>query len=162
MKLLLAASAAALLAIVNVAAPGEKKSDAKGTLTIEGKTYTLVNALAYEQIVFKKQEIALILSEKPLDTAKLKQSLKKNGNDDDFFPLDPHVKLSLDGAGELLQLSIHVGGANIIRSGDRNVQTKITIQEGVVKGTSGMTKADTFRDKPFKFDVSFDVKLMKP
>jgi hypothetical protein len=146
---------AGLVGLAAVAQGGEPKSMAKGTLTLKGTTYNLASALAYEQTVFKKKETVVILSEKPLDTARLKQSLQKNGNDDDFFPVVPHVKLAFDGAGELLQLSIHVRGDNIIRSGDRNVQTKITIQEGVAKGTAGTKKADGF-----EFDVTFEVAVI--
>jgi hypothetical protein len=136
------------------------KAKNKGTLTLEGKTYQLTSALAYQQTVFKKQEITVILSEKPLDLAKLKQSLQKNGNDDDFFPTQTHVKLSLDDAGELLQLSVHAGGANIIRSGDRNIQTNVMIQNGTAKGTAGTKKADTVRDMPFAFEFTFDVSVI--
>jgi Bacterial pre-peptidase C-terminal domain len=149
-----------VLALAGVAMPGEKKSEAKGTLTLGGKTYQLASALAYEQTVFKKKEIAIVLSEKPLDTAKLRQSLQKHGNDDDFFPTEAHVKLSCDGGGGLLQLSIHVGGANIIRSGDPNIKTKVTIQDGTVKGTAGMQKPDEFRNMPLQFDVAFEVPVL--
>lgn len=149
-----------MLGFVSLSRGGEPKSKAKGTLTLDGTAYRLTSALAYEQTVFKKKETVVILSEKPIDTTKLVQSLKKNGNDDDFNPFDVYVKLSLDGAGELLQLHVHCGGANIIRSGDRNVVTKATIQGATAKGTAGMKKADTFRDKPFEFDVEFEVAVL--
>jgi hypothetical protein len=165
MKSLLAGLVAAgLLAFVGAGWAGEKdapKTEGKGTLTLGGKTYQLANALAYEQTVFRKKEIAVILSEKPLDTAKLLQSLKKNGNDDDFFPTQVHVKLSLDGAGELLQLSVHAGGDNIIRSGDRNIKTSAAVKDGSVKGTAGTKTDDQVRDKTFKFDVTFDVAVIQ-
>jgi len=147
--------------LVGVGQGGEPKSKAKGTLTLAGTTYRLTSALAYEQTVFRKKETVVLLSEKPIDTAKLMQSLKKNGNDDDFFPVDVHVKLSLDGAGQLLQIHVYAGGANIIRSGDPNILTKATIQGATAKGTAGMKKADTFRDKPFEFEAEFDVAVIQ-
>ena len=160
MKLFLTLVTAAFLGLVGDGRAGEPKSKAKGTLTLDGTTYRLANALAYEQTVFNKKETVVLLSEKPIDTAKLVQSLKKNSNDDDFNPVVPYVKLSLDGAGQLLQLHVYAGGANIIRSGDRNVVTKATIQGGMAKGTAGMKNADTFRDKPFSFDSEFEVAVI--
>src|ERR1051325_10039501 len=105
-RLVIAFVFAGLLGFAGVGRGGEPKSKAKGTLTLAGTTYRLTSAIAYEQIVFKKKETVILLSEKPINTAKLMQSLKKNGNDDDFFPTEAHLKLSLDGAGELLQLSV--------------------------------------------------------
>src|SRR5262245_51690602 len=153
----------ALLALNASATPQVKKAEpqAKGTLTLGGKTYALASALAYENTVFRKKEIEVILSEKPLDTAKLIQSLKKNGNDDDFFPTQTHVKLSCDASGQLLQLSKYAAGANILRSGDPNVKTSVTIKDGRVQGTAGTQKADTFRNMPLEFAVAFDVPIME-
>ena len=165
MRLLFAAICTAVL--LSLAGPSEaggkkdeSKTEAKGSLTLNGTTYKLASALAYEQTVFRKKETVVILSEKRLDTAKLKQSLQKNGNDDDFFPTAPHVKLAFDQAGELLQLSIHGGGANIIRSGDPNVKTTVTLKDGAAKGTAGTQKPDTFRNQPLQFDVTFEVDVI--
>jgi hypothetical protein len=149
-----------LLGLVGVSQAGEPKSKVKGTLTLDGTTYRLTSALAYEQTVFGKKETVVLLSEKPIDTTKLMQSLKKNGNDDDFFPTQVYVKLSLDGMGELLQLHVHAGGANILRSGDRNILAKATFQNATAKGSARMKKADTFRDKPFDFDAEFEVSVI--
>jgi len=163
MKSLLAALiAAGWFAFVSAGRAGDApKSEGRGTLTLGTKTYKLASALAYEQTVFRKKEIAVILSEKPLNTAKLMQSLKKNGNDDDFFPTDVHVKLSFDGQGELLQLSVHAGGLNIIRSGDRNIKASAAVKDGSVKGTAGTKTDEEAGDKAFKFDVAFDVAVIQ-
>lgn len=149
-----------LLGLAGVANSGEPKAKVKGTLTLDGTTYRLTSAIAYEQTVFKKKETVILLSEKAVNTTKLMQSLKKNGNDDDFFPTEVHMKLNIDGAGALLQLSVHAGGANIIRSGDRNVVTKATLQGGTAKGAVSMKNADTFRDKPFTFEAEFEVPIL--
>jgi len=158
-RLLAVLGACTMLAFGSTALSGEKKPN-QGTLEVAGKTYRLASALAYEQKAFNRPEIVIILSEKPLDTAKLKQSFKKNGNDDDFFPTEPHVKLSFDDRGGLLQLTIVAGGANIIRSGDPNVKADATIQDGHAQGTAGMKKPDTFRDRPLSFEAAFDVALL--
>jgi hypothetical protein len=137
---------------------GEKKP-AEGTLTVNGQTYKLASALAYAQKFRNRTEVIVLLSEKPLDVAKLKQSFEKNGNDDDWFPREAHVKLTFDDRGELMQLTISAGGANIIRSGDPNVKTDAAIKDGSAQGKAGMKKPDTFRDKPLHFEADFDVAL---
>ena len=162
MKLFHAALLTAVLFVPAAGADDKPSTEAKGTLTLSGKTYKMASALAYENTVRNRKETVVILSEKPLDVDKLKASFKKNGNDDDFYPFDVHVKLTFDGSGELQQLSVHAAGANIIRSGDPNIKATATIKDGVAKGASGTAKPDKFRDLPFEFEIAFDVKLTKP
>ncbi|MCI0379506.1 MAG: hypothetical protein L0215_18005 [Gemmataceae bacterium] len=155
---------AALFGYIGAGHAGDKKSEANGTLTLGDKTIKLASALAYENKSSNRKETVVILSEKPLDTAKLKQSFKKNGNDDDFNPSETHVKLTFDDRdrGELSQLTISAGGGVFLRSGDRNIKVAATIKDGVAKGKAFMQKADKFREKPITFEVTFDVKLTKP
>jgi hypothetical protein len=156
------------LVLVGTASPQEKKSELKseatGTLTLGGKTYKLANALAYENTVSNRKSTVVILSEKPLDLAKLKQSFKKNGNDEDFFPFDAHVKLTFREAdkGALSQLAIYADGDNVIRIGDENVKAMATFKDGTAKGSAGTKKPDKVRNMPFEFDLTFDVKMTKP
>ncbi len=137
------------------------KTEAKGTLTLGDKTYKLSRALAYEMTRSKKKQTVVVLSEKALDTVKLKQSLAKKGNDEDFFPFDAHVKLRFDDKGALLQTAIYADGANIIGSGDDNIKVNATIENGTAKGKAGMVKPDTFFKKSYQFDVEFEVAIMQ-
>src|SRR5688572_3668239 len=121
-RLMTALGLLVFLAIAGAVWSGEKTTN-QGTLTINGQTYKLASALAYAQKIRNKPEVVVVLSEKPLDTAKLKKSFEKNGNDDDYFPVERHVKLTFDDRGELLQLTIVAGGATILRSGDPNVKS---------------------------------------
>ena len=165
MKLLLM-TLVELLAIVGAVSADEKKDtpkpEAKGALTIGDKTHTFENALAYETKKGTNRRTVVILTEKPLDTAKLKLSFEKNGNDEDFFARVPHVKLSFDDRGGLVQTSIYADGGNIGRSGDPNVKATATIKDGSAKGKAGMLKPDEAFGKVFTFEVTFDVKLMTP
>jgi hypothetical protein len=140
------------------------KAEAKGTLTLGDKKYTLASALAYVNPHSFGKENIVILSEKPLDTAKLKQSFKKNGNDDDFFPNVPHIKLTFreDDKGKLTQFAFNGGGGVIIRQGDKNIRGELAIKDGAAKGSAGTVKPDKARDMKLEFDVTFDVKLTKP
>lgn len=136
----------------------EPKPEAKGTLTLNGKTYKLEHALAYETTKFDVKFTTIYLSEKPLDASKLKASFKKKGNDDDFHAFDAHLRLMFDDTGKLFQISMHAGGANIILQGDPNIRAEATIKDGVAKGTAKSVKPD----KDYEFEVAFDVKLTKP
>src|SRR5262245_4428569 len=146
------------------AAGGKKdgpKSEATGTLTMGDNTHKLTRALAYEVRRSSRKETVVILSAKPLDTAKLKQSLKKNGTDEDFFPFDAHVKLRFDDTGLLSQTAIYADGANIIGSGDDNIKATATIKDGTAKGKAGMEKPGKFFKMSYTFEVTFDVAVIQ-
>jgi hypothetical protein len=139
--------------------PGEKKPN-QGTLTVNGRTHKLASALAYAQKFRNRTEVVVLLSEKPLDTAKLKRSFEKHGDDGDWFPVEAHVKLTFDDGGVLQQLTISAGGANIIRSGDPNVKATAVFKDASAQGAAGMKEPDTFRDQPLHFEATFDVALL--
>jgi hypothetical protein len=140
------------------------KPEAKGTLTLGAKKYTLSNVIAYVNPHSFGKETVVILTEKPLDTTKLKQSFKKRGDDDDFFPNVDHMKLRFSEAdkGQLTQFAFNGGGGAIIRQGDKNMKAEATFKDGTAKGSAGTIKTDKVRDMKFEFDVAFEVKLMKP
>ena len=122
MKVFIALVTAGLLGLGAGGRADEKKSEAKGTLTLGEKKYAMAHAIAYENMgPFKMKETVVILTEKPLDTAKLKASFKKNGNDEDFFPNADHIKLVFaeSDKGKLTQLAIQSGGGTIIRQDDQ-------------------------------------------
>ena len=165
MKLLIALVTAGLLGLGAGGRADEKKKEAKGTLTLGEKKYALAHAIAYENTgPFKMKETVVILTEKPLDTSKLKASFKKNGNDEDFYPAADHIKLIFgeNDKGKLTQLAIQAGGGAVIRQGDKNIRAEATVKDGSVKGTAGTVKADKVRDKLFEFDVEFEIVLIKP
>ena len=137
--------------------PGAK-TEVQGKLTIDGKTYDLKNALAYETTKFDKKRTVIYLSEKPLDMAKLKASFKKKGNDEDFFAFEPHIRLIFDDNGQLFQLALYARGANIILQGDPNIKAEAAIKEGMAKGSAKSNKPD----KDYEFAATFEVKLTKP
>src|SRR5262245_6508882 len=154
---------ATLLSVVAVARADEKPgAEVKGTLVMGGNTYKLANALAYETKIGSHQRTVVILSEKPLDTAKLKQSFKKNGNDEDFFASGPHVQLILDDKGGLAQIAIHAAGDNVNLIGDDNIKCDATLKEGRAKGSAGTKKPGKSFSGAYTFEATFDVKLTKP
>src|SRR5438105_287137 len=97
MRLSIALLTAGLLALFAngkaTAQNAESKTEAKGTLTLGNAAYKFSRALAYETVRNRKKQTVVIVSEKALDTTKLKQLLSKKGSDEEFFPFDAHVKL---------------------------------------------------------------------
>jgi hypothetical protein len=140
------------------------KTEAKGTLTLGEKKYTFANALAYvNPDSFGGKSVVVMLTEKPVDVDKLKQSFKKRGNDNDFSPKMDYVKLIFsDDKGKLTQFHFAGGGGGMARGGDKNINGEVTIKDGMAKGSAGTIKADTVNNKTFEFEVVFDVKLTKP
>jgi hypothetical protein len=161
-QLLAAMFAAGFFALVPAIRADEKndspKAEVKGTLMLEGMTYKLENGLAYETTKFDRKRTVVYLSDKPLETTKLKASFKKKGTDEDFFASGPHIRLIFDDKGELIQISLHARGANIILQGDPNIKAEAAIKDGVAKGTAKSVKPD----KDYEFLATFDVKLTKP
>ena len=159
---------AGLLNLIATGRADDKKDtpqpEAKGTLTLGEKKYTLSNVIAYVNPHSFGKETVVILTEKPLDITKLKQSFKKRGDDDDYFPNVDHIKLRFgeNDKGQLTQFAFNGGGGAIIRQGDKNIKAEATFKDGTAKGSAGTIKADKVRDMKFEFDVAFDVKLMKP
>jgi len=154
---------AALLSFAGIARAEEKHgAEVKGTLVMGGNTYKLANALAYETKIGSHQRTVVILSEKSLDTAKLKQSFKKNGNDEDFFASGPHVKLILDDKGGLAQIALYAEGDNVNLIGDDNIKCNATLKEGIAKGAAGTKKPAKSFSGAYTFDATFDVKLTRP
>ena len=162
MKFLVAAVFGIASMAVGAARADEKKPEpklaVKGKLTLDGKAYDLKNALAYETTKFNKKRTVVYLSEKLLDTDKLKASFKKKGNDEDFFAFDPHIKLIFDDKGDLFQIALYARGANIILQGDPNIKAEAAIKDGKAKGMAKSIKPD----KDYEFGVTFEVKLTKP
>ena len=169
MKLPIVALLAAGLLSLAAAGQEDKKKDppkaeAKGTLTLGEKKYTLAHALAYVNPHSFGKETVVFLTEKPLDTDKLKQSFKKRGNDGDFSPNVDYIKLTFsdDNKGKLTQFAFAGGGGGIVRQGDKNIKGEATFKDGTAKGSAGTIKADKVNEKMFEFEIAFDVKLSKP
>jgi hypothetical protein len=160
--LLIALCLSGLFTVTDAIRADEKKDSPKGevtgTLILDGKSYKLQSALAYEITKFDVKFTVIYLSEKPLDAGKLKASFKKKGNDEDFHTSDAHVRLMFDDQGKLFQISMHAGGGNVVLQGDPNIKTEFALKDGAAKGTAKSVKPD----KDYTLDTTFDAKLIKP
>jgi hypothetical protein len=128
-----------------------------GTLTIGNKTYKLPSVVAYEMKQFDKPMTTVVLSERPLNLAKIKAALGKKSADD-LFEFTPQVKLLIDAEDNLS--SMHLWADNVSVSGNGDMSSEIVIEDGRARGTARMTKPGEFFDKKYSFQVSFDVELL--
>lgn len=142
--------------------PAKRLTDApklanSGTLTIGNTTWKLPHVTAFEMEQFDKPMTTVVLSEKPLDLAKLKAALGKKSADD-YFEFIPQVKLVID-SQEVIR-SMHLWADNASISGSGDMAGDVVIEDGRARGTSRMTKPGEFFDKKYTFDVSFDVNVL--
>jgi hypothetical protein len=144
------------------ATPAKRLVDApklasSGTLTLGNKTYKLAHVVAYEMMQFDKPMTTVVLSEKPLNLAKLKAALGKKAADD-YFEFTPQVKFVIDSEDNVS--SMHFWADNTSVSGNSDLTGDVVIEDGRARGTVKMTKPGEFFDKQYRFDVSFDVDVL--
>src|ERR1700761_8764306 len=72
---------------------------AEGTLMVDGKNYPVTHALAYETTLNDEQVIAVVLSAQAIFNDKLKEAMKKDGEQVEFKR--PYLRLQFTKAGEL-------------------------------------------------------------
>jgi hypothetical protein len=106
---------------------------AGGTLTLDKKTYTLKQALAYETTIDDEDAVAVVLSGQAISSEQFDEARKaeKEGGDPDFKR--PFLRLVFKKTGEIKYWSAAAGGTSIgRRSGTAAGELKV--QEGRVNG----------------------------
>lgn len=128
-----------------------------GTLKIGDRIYKLSSAVAYEMKQFDEPVTTIVLSEKPLNVARLKAALGKKSADE-YFEFVPQVKLLIDADDNISSMQLWADNTSI--SGNGDLAGDIVIEDGRARGTARMTKPGDFFDKPYTFEVSFDVEVL--
>jgi hypothetical protein len=142
--------------LVNVA-----KLPSSGKLTLAGKTHSLSHVTIYETQQFDKVSTAVLLTEQPINMAKLKASLAKPArNDEDFLDFQTQIKLLFSDQEQLKSVFIYCDGLSINASGDDNYKASVVIEEGRIRGTAKTIKPGETFGKKFELDVSFDASVI--
>jgi hypothetical protein len=128
-----------------------------GTLTLGNKTYKLSSVAAYEMKQFDKPMTTVVLSEKPLNLAKLKAAVGKKSADD-YFEFVAQVKLVIDAEDNVGSMQLWADNSSISGSGD--VAGDIVIEGGRARGTARLSKPGDFFGKKYSFEASFDVDVL--
>ena len=145
---------------------GQPIAQAKGaaTLWIGKKEYKLNHLIAYKSKFYEDDPnlfTMVMATEKAVansEIEKLKQSLAKNGTDDDFFLFVPNIKLTFDPDGGLMHF--HGWADNKSLNGGSDVEAEITEKAGVVTGKAVMPEAAKFFEETYRFEMNFAVKLL--
>jgi hypothetical protein len=131
----------------------------EGALTLDKKTYTLKQALAYETTIDNEAATAVVLSGQAVTSEQLKDArdAEEDGGDP-IFPR-PFLRLVFKKTGEIKHWSAAAGGTSVgRRSGTATGELKQ--QEGRVAGKATVAN-DTQGMFPTSFDVRFDTALAK-
>src|SRR5262245_2512181 len=139
-----------------------RADETKGSLTVDSKKYTLASAVAYNKKISGKTRTVVYLTEKPPDTTKLKASLKKNGNDDDFFVFEPHVELIFDDKGALFQTVLYAEGKTVNEIGSDDIKGSAKLADDKVNGKGNTEKPIMAFGGSMAFEATFTVTLTAP
>lgn len=130
-----------------------------GQLTLGQGQWKLGHVVAYEAKVFDEVVTKVFVSQKPINMAKLKASLAKDGTDDGIFETQPQVVLQIDDNDALTQAAIWADNASI--SSNADLEGDVTVNEGRVRGTAKLAEPGEFFGKKYDFSLSFDMEVIK-
>lgn len=134
------------------------KLDNAGKLTMGAMTSKLANVVAYEVKSSDGNQTVVFITEKPINLAKLKASLAKDGSDDGLFEFQPQVRLKIDAYDRVTGMSLWIDGTSV--SGNADVDGNVVIEDGRARGTAKLAKPGEFFGKNYTFEVTFDTEVM--
>jgi len=129
-----------------------------GELTLGKGQWKLAHVVAYEAKMFDEVVTKVFISQKPINLAKLKASLAKDGTDDGVFETQPQVVLQIDDNDSVKQAAIWADNASI--SSNADLEGDATVADGRVRGTTKLSEPGEFFGKKYDFHVSFDVEVI--
>jgi hypothetical protein len=130
-----------------------------GTLHMSGIDYNLSNAVAYESKYLGDPAVAVLVSDRALDGAKILAVLKENDGDDSELSLrQPHLKVVFSPKGKPLSFYAYAAGFTTNGSGGK-VAGELKLAAGRVSGKAAMERAGA--EKLARgFDFTFDVPVL--
>ena len=134
------------------------KLETSGKLLIDGKPTKLPNVVAYQVKVFDDVRTAVFFSEKPMNLAKLKAALAKDGTDSSVFETSSQVKVIIDKDDRPSMMSIYTDGASLNSNAD--MEGTVVVEDNRARGTVKLKKPAEFFGKKFSFEITFDVEVL--
>jgi len=122
-----------------------------GTMTIGRKTVSLPNVTAYESQQINHVVTVVMFTERPIDPAKLKESLVNWKNDHDLIKIHPHLRLEFNADNKLESIGFNGG----MYCGARSTKATFVIDGGQARGTA-KTSQIIIEGIKYDFDVTFD------
>ena len=134
------------------------KLETSGKLLIDDKPVKLGSVVAFEVKAFDEKRTAIFFTEKPINMAKLKASLAKDGTDDDLFEFQSQVKVVIDKDDRPSMMILWHDGASI--NSNSNLVGDVIIEDGRARGTIKLSKPSEFIGKTFSFEITFDAEVL--
>jgi hypothetical protein len=128
-----------------------------GTVTIGNRSYKLSSAVAYPTKQFDDPVTAIVISERPLNLARIKAALGKKSIED-YFEFVPQVKLVVDAEDKVRSQFIWADNTSL--SGNDDLAGEVVIEDGRARGSVKMAEPGEFFEKKYTFAVSFDVPVL--
>jgi hypothetical protein len=144
---------------VAVRLPAQESSATSGTLKIADQEYKLTHAVAFESLQFGEKQLNILLSIKPIDKAKLKASLEKDGTDDKYFTFDPQVKVKFDDKGKASFTFAYGDGTSVNIGGGTRLTGEAAVKDGKL---TGQAKLALDPEDKGRFKSQFEIKFSEP
>jgi len=143
--------------------PAKRLTDAEklensGKLLINDKPVRLPSVVAYEVMVSDVKQTAVLFSEKPINMARLKESLAKDGTDDGLFEFQSQVKVTINREDRPSMMNLYADGASL--NSNSGMVGEVVVEDGRARGTVKLDKPSEFFGKTFSFEVTFDVDVI--
>jgi hypothetical protein len=108
---------------------------------VNGKTFKLTHAVAYEAKIADEPGIAVIASDRLIDAAKIKASLKENdGSDEDVSLSQPHVKFVFDKSGAIGSCSIYAAGFSFGTNNSEKMSGELKLENSRATGKANLAR----------------------
>ena len=137
------------------------KLENKGTIVMAGKNTPLPNVVAYQQTQGSEKVTCVLLTEKAIDSSKIKASLEKSGEIDlSVIGFQPQIEFKINANDEVQSVSFYCDGASLSLSGTDKLDSTIQTEGARVRGTTKLKTPQDFFGKKIEFQASFDTKLI--
>ncbi|MEO5719209.1 MAG: hypothetical protein ABIR29_11660 [Chthoniobacterales bacterium] len=148
-----------LIGAMPLSAQGVAAKTSAATLTLDTKTYTLSQAMAYETTIDNEAAIAVVLTSQPILAEKLKEAREAEKDERDPEFKRPFLRLVFKKTGEFMHWNAGAGTAVVgHRSGKATGELKL--QDGRVSG-EGSEPATSGGVFVTAFDAHFNAALLK-
>lgn len=129
-----------------------------GTLKVGDKTYTLKNIVAYEIDYYGDKMTRVYLSEKPANMTKLKTSLARERNDNDFNEFQPQIRMIINPEG--MVESYDLWADNLSVSGNGSLEGSAELKDGRVVGNAKLTEEGEAGSRKYMFEFKFEANVI--
>lgn len=135
-----------------------KKLETSGKVVVDNQPKKLSHVIAYQVKSGDEIRTAVLFNEKPINVAKLKEALAKNGNDDGVIDFSSQVKVYIARDDRPAFLNLYTDGVSLNQN--TNLVGDVIVEDLRARGTVKFDKPVEFFGKTIDFDLTFDVEVI--